>query len=194
MRKPRINDRKLLELIDKRGLTQSATAKELGVSRQAVSQRIKELRGKTTKAVVLRKVEQCVEAKLDAVAQLHQINQHANWLLEHVMAWAKGDEAAIQVLEKTARQVNAGTKDTPEWVTEYKFKDPHEIALRSMAEIRAQLDLQLKIFATLYDMKAVAEFQEEVLNAISEVSPDVRSRILHGLNQKRAIRSAIRFS
>jgi predicted transcriptional regulator len=193
MRKPQIDDRKLIELIDKRGLTQTAAAKELGVSRQAVSQRLQELRGRTTRAVVVRKVERLVDQKLDAMQQLQTINEHANWLLEHVMAWARGDETAIQVLEKNARLVNVGTKEDPEWVTEYKFKDPHEIALRAMSEIRSQLDLQLKIFATLFDLKAVAEFQEEVLNAIAEESPDVRTRIIHRLNQKRIVRSAVKF-
>ena len=38
-----------------------------------------------------------------------------------------------------------------------------------MAEIRGQLDLQLDIFKTLYDVEAMAEFQKEVLSAIEEV-------------------------
>jgi hypothetical protein len=62
-----------------------------------------------------------------------------------------------------------------------------------MAEIRGQLRLQLEIFQTLYDMKAVEEFQREVLSAIGEASPEVRNAIIGRLNQKRAIRSAIRF-
>ena len=69
-----------------------------------------------------------------------------------------------------------------------------ELKLKIMAEIRGQLKLQLDIFQTLYDMKAVQEFQEEVLSAIQEVSPDVRNRIVHKLGQRRAIRSAIKFN
>ena len=38
MGKPKFNDHKLLQLIDKQRLSQSRAAKELGVSRQAVSQ------------------------------------------------------------------------------------------------------------------------------------------------------------
>ena len=68
------------------------------------------------------------------------------------------------------------------------------LKLKVMAEIRNQLRLQLDIFQCLYDMKAVQEFQDEVLTAIGEASPDVRKRIIHRLNEKRAIRSAIKFN
>jgi predicted transcriptional regulator len=189
-----INDRRLIQLIDREGRTQSEAARILKVSRQAVSKRLQELRGKTTKVVAAKKIEQVIDQRLDAVAQLQKINDHANWLLDNVIRWIQGDEAAIQVLEKNARQVNVGTRENPEWVTEYKFKDPHEIALKAMAEIRGQLKLQLEIFQALYDLQAAAEFQEEVLTAIGEVDPDVRTKIICRLNQKRAIRSAVRWS
>jgi hypothetical protein len=78
-------------------------------------------------------------------------------------------------------------------VTEFKFKDPHEIALKAMAEIRGQLKLQLEIFETLYSVKAVQEFQETVLQTISEVDKDVRQEIINRLNQKRTIRSSLRY-
>ena len=156
MRKPTIRDRTLIRLIDHDGVTQVEAARRLGVTKQAVNQRLKELRGKTTKAVVVRKIDQVVNRKLDAVAQLTEINRKAIKLLEE----AEGNP---------------------------------ELSLRCMSEIRGQLKLQLEIFAALYDFKAAAEFQEEVLAAIGEVAPDVRSKIIHQLNQKRAIRSAVRF-
>ena len=90
----------------------------------------------------------------------------------------------------TTKKVRVGNQE--EFVKEFKFKDPRELALKAMAEIRGQLKLQLEIFQTLYDMKAVQEFQQEVLTAIGEASPDVRSRIIDKLNQARAIRTAIK--
>jgi uncharacterized protein YerC len=69
-----------------------------------------------------------------------------------------------------------------------------DLKLRAMAEIRNQLRLQLDIFQSLYDMKAVQEFQDEVLTAIGDASPDVRDRIIRSLNEKRAIRSAVKFN
>jgi biotin operon repressor len=193
MSKEKFNDRRLLRLIDS-GMCQAEAAREIGVSRQAVSKRLQELRGKTTKVVAVKKVEQVVDQKIDAMKQLADINAHATWLLDHVMAWIKGDEAAIQVLEKNARLVNVGTKGDPEWTTEFKFKDPHEVALKAMAEIRGQVKLQLEIFQALFSLQAAEEFENTVLEVIGEIAPDVRSEIIRRLNAKRAVRSAVRFS
>lgn len=124
--------------------------------------------------------------------QLQKINGHANELLDLCMKWVNGDDEAIQVLESQVRNVRVGKDEFP--VSEYKFKDPREIALKAMSEIRGQLKLQLEIFQTLYDMKAVQEFQQEVLTAIGETNIDVRDAIIRRLTEKRAIRSAVKFN
>jgi len=189
-----IDDRKLIQLIDREGVNQSEAARRLKVSRQAVSKRLQELRGKTTRAVVAKKVEQVVDAKLDAVAQLQKINEYANELLDLCMAWGRGDDKALQVLESQSHTKKVRIGDEEFEVRDFKFKDPRELALKAMAEIRGQLKIQLEIFQALYDLKAAQEFQDEVLAAIGEVAPDVRSKIIHNINQKRAIRSALRIA
>ena len=73
-------------------------------------------------------------------------------------------------------------------------KEARELALKTMSEIRGQLKLQLEIFQTLYDMKAVQSFQAEVLKAIGEASPDVRQTIINNLRERRAVRSAVKFN
>ncbi len=175
-------------------MSQTKAAKELGVSRQAVSKRLQEIRGKTTKVIVAKKLGQLVDNRIDAMEQLKNINDHANFLLDHVMKWIKGDEAAIQVLEKSVRKVNVGTREEPQYVDEFKFKDPHEIALRSMGEIRGQLKIQLDIFQALYSLQAAEEFQNIVLETIGEVDSNVRKEIIRKLNAKRTFRKAVRFS
>jgi predicted transcriptional regulator len=157
MGNPKINDRKLLRLLDKENMNQSEAARKLGVTRQAVNRRLQELRGKTTKAIVVKKIDRVVDDKLDAVAQLKKINEEANALLDELE------------------------------------KDP-AMKLKIMAEIRGQLKLQLDIFQSLFDMRAVQEFQDEILAAIEEAEPDVRKRIIHNINQKRAIRSVVKFN
>ena len=76
-----INDTRLLRLIDKEGQSQSLAAKDMGVSRQAVSTRLKQLRGRTTYAIAAANVQQAVDSKLDVVEQLKSINQTAPDLL-----------------------------------------------------------------------------------------------------------------
>ena len=157
MGKPKINDCKLLRLIDKENLSQSDAAKKLGVSRQAVSHRLQELRGRTTKILVAKKAGQIIDRKLDSIAQLQKINMEANKLLD-------------------------------------KLENDPGLKIKVMAEIRGQLRLQLEIFQTLYSLQAAEEFQKAVLETIAEVSPDVRRQIINRLNQRRTVRSAVKFS
>jgi DNA-binding Lrp family transcriptional regulator len=77
-----INDRKLLQLIDREKVSQSAAARKLRVSRQAVSKRLQELRGQKTKAVVAVKINESVDAGFDAMQQLTDINTRALELLD----------------------------------------------------------------------------------------------------------------
>jgi glycyl-tRNA synthetase alpha subunit len=67
----------------------------------------------------------------------------------------------------------------------------HSTALKAMAEIRGQLNLELDIFKTLYDVQAIANFQQEVLDAIGEVSPTVREQIVTRLKEIRALRGSV---
>jgi hypothetical protein len=71
------------------------------------------------------------------------------------------------------------------------LEDAPETKIRVMSEIRGQLKLQLDIMQALYDVRAAEEFQKEVLDTIAEVDPNVRDEILHRLEQKRVVRSAV---
>lgn len=185
----------LLRRVDA-GESYAEIAKDHGISRQAVFNRVRKLRGKTTKAVAVRqeKVQRVVDQRLDSIEQLTRINDYANELLDLCMRWQRGDEAALQILESqmATKRVRIGSEEID--VQEFRFKDPRELALKAMAEIRGQLRLQLEVFQALFDMKAVEEFQQEVLAAIGEASPEIRSAIINKLNQRRAIRSTVKFS
>lgn len=192
MTKSKLSDKKLLGLVDE-GLSLAEIARLHGISRQATSKRLIELRGKTTKAVVAKKINEIVERKIDALEQLHKINSYANELLDLLMRWNRGDEEAIQILESQVRKVKVGSGEDVEWIKEYKFKDPRELALRAMAEIRGQLGLQLEIFQALFSLQAAEEFQNTVLEVIREVEPSVRDKIIRRLNERRTIRQAVQF-
>lgn len=157
MGNPKINDRELLRLLDKEQLNQSEAARKLGVTRQAISRRLLELRGKTTKIIAVKGAEKFIDKKLDSISQLKKINDEANRLLDEL-------------------ETNPALK------------------IKVMAEIRGQLKLQLEIFQALYSLQAAEEFQKAVLETIAEVSPDVRRQIIHRLNQRSTIRSALKFS
>ena len=192
MPKPKI-DRVQLNQMLRAGKSQKEIAQVFGVTEGAISKAKKVLNISVVKNVALENAHRVVDKNLNTIEQLQRINDYANELLDLLMRWNRGDEEALQVLESQVSKKKVRVGDEVEFVREFKFKDPRELALKAMAEIRGQLNLQLEIFQTLYDMKAVQEFQEEVLQVIGEVDPDVRNEIVNRLGQKRAIRQTIRF-
>ncbi|HQP25123.1 MAG TPA: hypothetical protein PLP16_08150 [Smithellaceae bacterium] len=183
-------DRVKLNQLLTAGKSQREVAQVFGVTEGAISKAKKELNISVVKNVSLERAHQVVEKNLNAVEQLQKINGYANELLDLLMRWNRGDKEALQILESQVRKVKVrGSKE--EEVTEYRFKDPRELALKAMAEIRGQLSLQLDVLKALHDIQAIAEFQKEVLTIIGEVSPDVRDSIISRLKEGRAIRQSV---
>ncbi len=119
----KFTDIELKQLL-RRGLTCSAIAKHLGVSKAAVSVRLKKLKVAVSKDVTLRSAGEIVRKELDTMGQLQKINRNANELLDLLMAWNRGDEGALQILESQVRKVRIGKGEDAEEITEYKLKDP----------------------------------------------------------------------
>ena len=94
---------------------------------------------------------------------------------------------AVDQLQKINDQANKIIND----LSKSSDRADRELILKACREVQNQLRLQLEIFQTMYDMKAVQEFQTEVLTAIGEVEPDVRNRIIERLSEKQAIRRTI---
>ncbi len=183
-----------LEKLVRQGNGVSEIAKKMGVTKGAVSKKLKALNVAVTKDVSLHHAGDIVERKINAIEQLQKINDYANELLDLLMRWNRGDQVALQVLESQVARKKVRVGDKEEFVQQYKFKDPRELALKAMQEIRGQLNLQLDIFKTLYDMAAVAEFQKEVLEAIENASPELRDQIVRNLQKGRVVRSTLEFS
>ena len=192
MGKPKIDRIKLDQMI-RDCKPQHEIAKFFGVSEGAISKAKNELRVAVVKNVALESAHKVVGKHLDTLSQLQTINSHANEILDLLMRWNRGDDEALRILESQVRKVKVGRGKDAQELTEYRFKDPRELALLAMKEIRGQLNLQLDIFKTLYDVEAVAEFQREVLEAIKEVSPDVRTRIIERLKTRKALRGSVDF-
>lgn len=198
-RRSRIDSLELHRMTDE-GIPNKDIARHFGVSEPAICVAIKRMKAGLTTVTAVAKAPEVHAAHLDTISQLSKINHDANEILDLVMRWSRGDDEAIRILETQVKRVkwrrkytddDDPEKDTELDVDEIKFKDPRELALKAMAEIRNQLRLQLEIYQTLYDIKAAEEFQKEVLTAIGEITPDVRDRIIRRLKENRAIRAAI---
>ncbi len=167
----KISDDKLFQLI-KDGNSPAEIARKMGVTKSAISKRLKSLNMAITKDVTFRKVDKIIRKEINAIDQLQKINAHANEVLERAMRVIRGEETSQDGMQR----------------------DPREVALKAMQEIRGQLKLQLDIFQVLYDMRAVAEFQQEVLEAIGDASPEVREKIIRNLQERKAVRSTLELS
>ncbi len=189
--KPKIDKLKLHKMLQN-GKSQKEVAQVFGVSEGAVSKAVKGLHISVVRNIAMENAQTIVKKKINTLDQLQKINDHANELLDLLMRWNKGDAEALQILESQVRKVKI--KGTEEEISSYNFKDPRELALRCMAEIRGQLNLQLDIFKTLYDVEAIADFQREVLSAIAEVSTDVRNAIVQRLKERKALRGSVTIS
>ena len=163
----RIDDNQLLQLI-RNGDTVTEAARKIGVYKATVSRRLKALKVAINRNVALRAAHKIVDREINALDQLQKINRDANELLDLLMRWNRGEDAALQVLESQVRKIKVRGQE--EEISEYRFKDPRELALKAMQEIRGQLKLQLEIFQALFDMQAVQQFQAEVLEVIASVS------------------------
>jgi hypothetical protein len=188
----------LEQMISVEGKTLTQCAKHFNVSISAISQQRKKLgiviKKNVARSVVTQRAPMIEAKRLDAIEQLQKINNNANEMLDLCMKWIKGDDVAIQALESCVRKVNVGSKKAPILVDGVKFKDPHEIALSSMSEIRNQLRLQLEIFKTLYDAEAVREFQNELIALLGETSPELRDKFIQRLREKGVVRSILEFA
>lgn len=131
------------------------------------------------------------ETRFNVIKQLESINVYANEILDLMMAWNRGDDTAIQVLESqiTQKKIRVGKEER--FLEEAKFKDPRELALKAMAEIRGQINLQFEISKQLYNISEIKKFQEIVVQTIGEAAPDVRDRIIQKLRESRSLRGLV---
>jgi hypothetical protein len=182
------------------GLGVCETARKLECTKGAISKRAKALgitlrrstpRENIIKDVTLYHAGEIVTKEINAIDQLYKVNSYANELLDVLMKWMGGDDEVLQILESQVSEKKIRVGKVVEFVKEYKFKDPRELALKAMGEIREQLKLQFEMMKALYDMDNVAAFQDEVLTTIGEVEPDVRKRIIEKLKERRIIRSVV---
>jgi len=189
MARPGLDIEKLAQLFDE-GYTGAACAKHFGVTPAAISKAKKRLTRAVVRHTAVEKAPKVVSQTLDTFDQLNEINNYAKELLDVCMKWSRGDPEALRIMESQVRYINVGTREEPNMVEEYKFKDPRELAVRLMAEIRQQLDLQMKVFGQLFDMNEMKLFMAVVLRKIGEVSPELRDAIIADFKREQLVRSA----
>ena len=190
MAESKIDYRELSRLL-REGQTQTNIAKVFNVTPGRISQAKREMRNRVCKVTTLEKAGDIVHDHLDIMAQLRKINLNANTLLDLLMAWQAGDKEAIRVLENQVKTVKFGKGDNVIDITEVKMKDPRELALRCMSEIRNQLKLQMDIWQAYLEWNDRKSFQDEVLKILDEFEPGTRERAIERLKDRALLRGAV---
>lgn len=175
------------------GKTKEEVAKKFNVTVQAVHKRIKSLGILVAKDVALESGHEVVEQSLETVAQLFHINKAAKEILaeltgkDHIIDnMVKAVKAVLEFEAYPIKENETHLKNTIKMVISEK-----NTALKACDSILKQLNFQLDIYKTLYDFKAVSEFQQEVISIMGEVSPRLRSKFIKRLKEKRALRQSV---
>ena len=162
-------DKKRLKSLFRSGMRNKDIAEYFGVTPGAISQHTTDMKRSEHRSVILEKTPQFIQSHLDVVEQLKKINDAINFELEKAR-----DEA-----------------DETTGAERIKFQ---RVIIELSAEVRRQLDSQLKIFELWHDAKVISEFQNEVLDILESVKPGTRNAIINKLKQRKVIRSTVKFS
>jgi len=162
---PKVDIRKLDQLL-REGKTVKECAKYFGVTPGAISQRKAQLKHQIVRVASLEKAGEVVEAHLDMAVELRKINNAINQELARAQTQVEdsetGDIRAIQ-----------------------------EIIIKLSAEIRRQLETQIKIFEAYSEFKDRAAFQNEVLSILDQMQPGVRDEAIRRIKNAGALRGAV---
>ena len=165
MTTPKVDIRKLDQLL-REGKTVKECAKYFGVTSSAISQRKAQLKHQIVRVASLEKAGEVVEAHLDMASELRKINNAINQELVRAQTQVEdsetGDIRAIQ-----------------------------EIIIKLSAEIRRQLETQIKIFEAYSEFKDRAAFQNEVLSILDQMQPGVRDEAIRKIKNAGALRGAV---
>jgi len=148
------------------GLGCTAIAERLGCSKGAISKVLKKHRIAVAQDMVMASAARMVDKKIDALAQLHDINAR----LQEEVAFMRDHMRSLKPQER---------KD---WEREY---------VAAMSEVRKQLNLVLEIGRTLYNIEEVERFQNVVMEVLNEADPELRAEVVRRLRSRRSLRRAV---
>jgi len=187
----------------KDGVSGPEIAKKYGVSRQAVQQMRKKLEKRLAAVPDVTRSE-LSRNNIDTVYQLKNMNEHILEELKRCQRLIERQDVREQAMEKIQDDAETSKKEkTPAFLKKLQLmasasvNDILKIQSNIIAisgEVRRQVELQVKIYETIYNVTMVAEFQEEILNLLKEVDPALRDEAIKKLKQRRSMRGLVRMN
>jgi hypothetical protein len=160
------------------GRSISQCAEYFGTSISAVSQAKKSLAKREAEVMVTENATRAVQTKLNAIEQLLTVNESTLDLLADLRGCMDNDPDALKKMDALCERKRI------------RITDPKKLFLSCCGELRKQIELMQSIEKTYFDLQAVQQFQETVLETINEVTPDAKAEIIKRLSKLSAYRRA----
>ena len=183
------------------GRTKTEIAKHFGVHWVSVHERMKSVERQLAAVPDVTKSE-LSRYNIDTVQQLRNMNDGIMSELDRcrvLIDKAYGNAMERQSLEKRIKQNPTDEKLVEKLknlglnnITELLKIQTNLVAVS--AEGRKQIELQVKIYETVFNTQLVAEFQEEILAVLREVDPDVRNQVIKKLKERRSMRGLMKLT
>jgi hypothetical protein len=139
---------------------------------------------------------------IDVIAQLRAINDHILDELNRCRRLIDREDEMVRQREVVEDQVRHDPTNTA-LVKKLKQMAGDNIAgilklqsnlISISGEVRKQLEFQVKIFETIYNVHMVTEFQQEILDVLKGVDPNVRNMVIARLKERRSLRGLVKIN
>jgi transposase len=179
------------------GKNTSQIARHFGCTFMAVKNMKKRVEGRLLRVPDV-SGSQLSRQNIDTVSQLKLMNEHVLKELKRSQRLIDREDKLVIEYDKLEKQVKKDPTNN-ELIQKLKVAyagvsvpDILKIQTNIIAisgEVRKQIELQVKIFETIYNVTMVSEFQEEIIELLRQVDPVLKDSIIKKLKERRSIRS-----
>lgn len=195
----KVTDIKLIQLL-REGKTKSECAAHFGVSISAIKAAEKRIQKAVT--TVPSDHDDINKDSIDAMQQLKTINDKIIEQLARCDRLFEREETRTEALEEVQKKVADAPHDIDAqalmdkiWTSNLKgILAIQTNTINVSGEIRKQVELQLKIAETLYNIQMMQEFQSEMINLLKEVDPLVAKKFKAKLMERRTLRGLVKMA
>lgn len=195
--KPIIDPVKLMHMRNVEGKSRPECAQFFGTTIEGIKAAEKRISRRLNKLPV-----PAGNSTIDSMKQLGQINEEivsqlkrCNKMILREEVKMEACDTVFEKLKKDPNNIDAHELMDKIWGSNNRAILAIQANLISAsAEIRKQIELQLKIAETLYGLEVTEAFQNEVINIIKEVEPEAAQKIVNKLREIRSIRGLVKTS
>jgi hypothetical protein len=136
---------------------------------------------------------------IDAMTQLVEINDTIISELRRCNKWVIKEDEKIEAFDRAVaeRDANPGDPILEQRVKDLAYKETSILKMQNnivtiSGEVRKQIELQLKIAESLYNIQMMQEFQNEVIETIKSIDKETATKIVSRLKERRALRGLVK--